>query len=62
MRLWKVSEASQELDAPLAEQLQEVDRSMTVQGVKHSPILSALFGMAGEAEPQGAAELIKGNF
>lgn len=32
---------------------------MSVQGVKQSPVLSALFGMADEAEPQGAAELIK---
>ncbi|KAM4739136.1 dual specificity protein phosphatase CDC14AB isoform 2-T2 [Anableps anableps] len=32
---------------------------MTVEGVKHSPVLSALFGMAEEGEPQGAAEFIK---
>ncbi|KAM9849187.1 dual specificity protein phosphatase CDC14AB isoform 2-T2 [Aulostomus maculatus] len=32
---------------------------MTVEGVKHSPILSALFRMTEEAEPPGAAEFIK---
>ncbi|XP_034565001.1 dual specificity protein phosphatase CDC14AB isoform X2 [Notolabrus celidotus] len=32
---------------------------MTVEGVRHSPILSALFGMTEEPELQGAAPLIK---
>lgn len=35
---------------------------MTVEGVKHSPILSALFRMTEDCELLGAAEFIKGNF
>lgn len=35
---------------------------MTVEGVRHSPILSALFGVtAADTELLGAAQLIKGN-
>lgn len=45
------------------EESQELDGSMTVEGVKHSPILSALFRTTAddsESELLGSAELIRG--
>lgn len=38
---------------------QELDGPMTVDRVRHSPILSVLFGMSDDSEPVGAAQFIK---
>lgn len=68
LAVWKLSEAAQELDGPFlelsagAEQVQELDLTHDRGGVNRSPVLSTLFRMAEEREPQGAAEMIKGNF